>query len=150
MPADLHLLPKFRDRLSYLYVEHAVVERDQNSIVLYQKVGEPDEETAPPPDDREEERSATVRVPIADVALLMLGTGHEALPRGGGRARPEQLPRGLDGRGGRTPLRLRHGRHPLRRAAPAAGADGERPRPCASSRCGGCTECASPRRSTRT
>ncbi len=41
MPADLHLLPKFRDRMSYFYVEHTVMERDQNSIVLYQKVEEP-------------------------------------------------------------------------------------------------------------
>lgn len=56
MPADLHLLPKFRDRLSYLYVEHAVVERDQNSICFWNDEGK-------------------TQVPIASIALLMLGPG---------------------------------------------------------------------------
>ncbi|MCX7801226.1 MAG: type I-E CRISPR-associated endonuclease Cas1e [Fimbriimonadales bacterium] len=56
MPADLHLLPKFRDRLAYLYAEHAVVEREQNAIVLYLEEGE-------------------VPVPVAEIALLMLGPG---------------------------------------------------------------------------
>lgn len=56
MPADLHLQPRFRDRLSYLYVEHAVVEREQNAIVLY-------------------EENTLTSVPIADIAMLMLGPG---------------------------------------------------------------------------
>ena len=73
MPADLHLLPKFRDRLSYLYVEHAVVEREANSIVLYQRPEDlPDEPEEGTPDEK---AYSTVRVPIADVALLMLGPG---------------------------------------------------------------------------
>lgn len=60
MGADLHLLPKFRDRLSYLYVEHAVVEREANSIALYGKEGE---------------ESYMTQVPVCDIALLMLGPG---------------------------------------------------------------------------
>jgi hypothetical protein len=40
MPAHLHLLPKFRDRLSYLYIEHAGIERESNSIAFYAKDGE--------------------------------------------------------------------------------------------------------------
>lgn len=56
MPANLHLLPKFRDRLSYLYVEHAVVERDGNSIAFWTEAGK-------------------VQAPVAEVALLMLGPG---------------------------------------------------------------------------
>jgi hypothetical protein len=60
MASDLHLLPKFRDRLSYLYVEHAVVEREANSIALYGKDG----------DDLH-----MTQVPVCDIALLMLGPG---------------------------------------------------------------------------
>lgn len=56
MPADLHLLPKFRDRLSYVYTEHSVVERDQNSICFWDDEGK-------------------TQVPIASIALLMLGPG---------------------------------------------------------------------------
>lgn len=60
MPADLHLLPKFRDRLSYLYVDHAVVEREANSIAFYAKDGEDLTMTA---------------VPVCEIAVLMLGPG---------------------------------------------------------------------------
>jgi len=56
MPADLHLQPRFRDRLSYVYVEHAVVEREQSAIVLF-----------------EEDRAT--EVPVANLTLLMLGPG---------------------------------------------------------------------------
>ncbi|HRJ34273.1 MAG TPA: type I-E CRISPR-associated endonuclease Cas1e [Fimbriimonadaceae bacterium] len=62
MPQDLTLIPKFRDRLSYLYVEHALVERDQNSIVLYRQDPETQEEDETP-------------APVCDIALLMLGPG---------------------------------------------------------------------------
>jgi CRISPR-associated protein Cas1 len=60
MAADLHLLPKFRDRLSYLYIEHAMVEREQNSIAFYAKDG----------DD-----VTMTQVPVCNIALLMLGPG---------------------------------------------------------------------------
>lgn len=56
MPPNLHLQPRFRDRLSYLYIEHAVVEREQNAIVLY-------------------EEDTLTSVPVADIAMLMLGPG---------------------------------------------------------------------------
>lgn len=56
MPADLHLLPKFRDRLSYVYTEHSVVERDSNSICFWDDEGK-------------------TQVPLASIALLMLGPG---------------------------------------------------------------------------
>ncbi len=56
MPADLHLLPKLRDRLSYAYIEHAVVEREESAIALYDDDG-------------------VTQIPIASIALLMLGPG---------------------------------------------------------------------------
>lgn len=56
MPRDLHELPKLRDSLSYIYVEKAIVERDENAIVLI----------------REGER---VAVPISSVTVLLLGPG---------------------------------------------------------------------------
>lgn len=53
---DLHDLPKLRDSLSYLYVEHAVIERSASSIELIQKQG----------------RTA---VPAAALSVLLLGPG---------------------------------------------------------------------------
>jgi CRISP-associated protein Cas1 len=53
---DLHLLPKLRDSLSYLYVEHAMIERDQSALLVMQETGR-------------------TTVPIADLGLLMLGPG---------------------------------------------------------------------------
>ena len=32
MPEDLHRLPKLRDSLSFLYIEHAVIEQDDMAI----------------------------------------------------------------------------------------------------------------------
>ncbi|MCC7230141.1 MAG: type I-E CRISPR-associated endonuclease Cas1 [Fimbriimonadaceae bacterium] len=61
MPADLHLVPKLRDRLSYLYIEHAVVEREANSIAFYSQ-------------DEAGDLCMT-QVPVCDIALLMLGPG---------------------------------------------------------------------------
>ena len=63
MPADLHLLPKFRDRLSYLYVEHSTVEREANSIAFYAR------------DPGNEDEFTCTQVPVCDIALLMLGPG---------------------------------------------------------------------------
>lgn len=53
---DLHGLPKLRDSLSYLYVEHAILERKDSSIEFIQKEG----------------RTA---VPAASLCVLMLGPG---------------------------------------------------------------------------
>lgn len=53
---DYHLLPKLRDSLSYLYVEHAVIERDQSAIQVLQEIGR-------------------TNVPIANLSLLLLGPG---------------------------------------------------------------------------
>lgn len=53
---DLHLLPKLRDSLSYLYVEHAVLEREDSALLIFQETGQ-------------------TRVPIANLCLLMLGPG---------------------------------------------------------------------------
>lgn len=53
---DLHELPKLRDSLSYLYVEHAVVNQKQKAIELFREDG-------------------TVRVPIDDLSVLFLGPG---------------------------------------------------------------------------
>jgi len=56
MPQDLHVLPKLRDSLSYLYFDKAVIERDNNAIVVLRK-GE------------------RIPVPIASLTVLMLGPG---------------------------------------------------------------------------
>lgn len=53
---NLKELPKFRDGLSYLYVEHAVIEQKAKAIALYDEQGE-------------------VMVPAAALALLVLGPG---------------------------------------------------------------------------
>ena len=56
MPHDLHDLPKLRDSLSYLYIDKAIIERDNNAIVII----------------RANER---IPVPISSVTVLMLGPG---------------------------------------------------------------------------
>jgi len=53
---DLHQLPKFRDGLSFVYVEHARVDQHERSIAIY------DEEGMTP-------------APIAATAVLLLGPG---------------------------------------------------------------------------
>ena len=53
---DLHELPKLRDSLSYLYVEHAIVEQKDAAIEYVNEDGK-------------------VHVPIASLCVLMLGPG---------------------------------------------------------------------------
>lgn len=53
---DLHILPKLRDSLSYLYTEHTRVEQAHDAIDLYDKEG-------------------ITHVPIAALSVLMLGPG---------------------------------------------------------------------------
>lgn len=53
---DLHILPKLRDSLSYLYVEHARVDQAGHAIDVWDKDGR-------------------THVPIAALAVLMLGPG---------------------------------------------------------------------------
>ncbi len=53
---DLHALPRVRDSLTYLYVEHARVEQEAKSILLADKRG-------------------TVAIPCAALSLLLLGPG---------------------------------------------------------------------------
>jgi len=53
---DYHLLPKLRDSLSYLYVEHAVLERRDNAVLVLQETGR-------------------TPVPAAGLSLLVLGPG---------------------------------------------------------------------------
>ena len=61
---DLHELPKFRDGLSYLYLEHGRIEQAQKAIEFFDKDGR-------------------VMVPVASLAVLLLGPGtsitHEAV-----------------------------------------------------------------------
>ena len=61
---DLHELPKFRDSLSYLYLERGKIEQTQKSIEFFDKYGR-------------------TLVPAASLSLLMLGPGatisHEAV-----------------------------------------------------------------------
>jgi CRISPR-associated protein Cas1 len=53
---DLHILPKFRDGWSYLYVEHCKVDQEAKAIAINDAEGK-------------------VPVPCANLALLMLGPG---------------------------------------------------------------------------
>jgi len=53
---DLHVLPKFSDGWSYLYVEHCRVDQDARSVAIHDESGK-------------------VPVPCANLALLMLGPG---------------------------------------------------------------------------
>lgn len=53
---DLHVLPKFRDGWSYLYVEHCRVDQDGRAVAIH-------------------DASGKVPVPCANLALLMLGPG---------------------------------------------------------------------------
>ncbi|WP_279009507.1 type I-E CRISPR-associated endonuclease Cas1e [Synergistes jonesii] len=56
MPKDLHILPKLRDSLTFIYVERAIIEQDNLSIVRITKEGR-----AP--------------IPIAAMTVLMIGPG---------------------------------------------------------------------------
>jgi CRISPR-associated protein Cas1 len=56
MPKDLHELPKLRDSMSYIYVEHAIVEQEDLSIIIIQKDGR-------------------IPVPIASLTVIFLGPG---------------------------------------------------------------------------
>lgn len=53
---DLHLLPKVRDSLSYLYVEHAKIDQEAKAIAIHDARG-------------------TVPVPCASITTLLLGPG---------------------------------------------------------------------------
>ncbi len=53
---DLHELPKFADKLTYLYVEHAVVDQHEKAIAVHDQEG-------------------TTPVPAASLAVLILGPG---------------------------------------------------------------------------
>jgi len=53
---DLHVLPKFSDGWSYLYVEHCRIDQDLRSIAVHDEAGK-------------------IPVPCANLALLMLGPG---------------------------------------------------------------------------
>lgn len=53
---NLHELPRFSDKLSYAYFEHAVVDQDAKAIAVHQADG-------------------SVSVPAASLAVLMLGPG---------------------------------------------------------------------------
>jgi len=61
---DLHELPKFRDGLSYLYLEHGKIDQAQRAISFHNKEGK-------------------VMVPVSALAVLLLGPGtsitHEAV-----------------------------------------------------------------------
>lgn len=53
---NLHELPKLRDSLSYLYVEHAVIERQDSALLVLQETGR-------------------TPVPVANLCVLLLGPG---------------------------------------------------------------------------
>jgi len=56
MVQDLHELPKLRDSLSYVYIEHAIIDRKDASIEFIQEAGR-------------------TQVPVAALCVLLLGPG---------------------------------------------------------------------------
>ncbi|OGN79068.1 MAG: hypothetical protein A2X24_01035 [Chloroflexi bacterium GWB2_54_36] len=56
MKIDFHSLPQLRDSLSYLYIEHAIVERDSSALLVLQETGR-------------------TTIPIADLCVLIIGPG---------------------------------------------------------------------------
>ena len=56
MLKNLKILPKLRDSLSFLYVEHAIIEQEDLAIVMIRKEGR-------------------TPVPIASLTTLMIGPG---------------------------------------------------------------------------
>lgn len=60
MMQDLHELPKIRDALSYLYVDHARIDQKQKAIAIHRK---------------EDGQHVEVPVPVASLPLLLLGPG---------------------------------------------------------------------------
>lgn len=56
MNTDYQSLPKLRDSISYVYIEHAVIEQEDSSIVAFQKDG-------------------SIPIPVSSVTCLMLGPG---------------------------------------------------------------------------
>ena len=56
MPKDLHELPRLSDCISYVYVEHSVIEQQDSSVVLLTKDGR-------------------IPVPIASTTCLLIGPG---------------------------------------------------------------------------
>lgn len=56
MPQDLHILPKLRDSLSFLYVEHCILEQFNSSIIMITKTGK-------------------TPIPIAAMTVLLIGPG---------------------------------------------------------------------------
>ena len=56
MDQDLQTIPKFQDRLSFIYVEHVRIDQDEKSIACHDADGK-------------------VAIPVANLAVLMLGPG---------------------------------------------------------------------------
>ncbi len=56
MERDLHILPRIAETASFLYIDHAVIERKDNAIALYREEG-------------------IVVVPAAAIAVIALGPG---------------------------------------------------------------------------
>jgi CRISPR-associated protein Cas1 len=56
MQEDYHAFPRLSDSLSYLYIEHAVIDRDQSALRVLQETGR-------------------THVPIANLCVLLLGPG---------------------------------------------------------------------------
>jgi CRISP-associated protein Cas1 len=56
MKIDYQALPQLRDSLSYLYIEHAVIERDDSALLVLQETGR-------------------TTVPVANLCVLLIGPG---------------------------------------------------------------------------
>ncbi len=56
MQKNYHMLPKLRDSLSYLYIEHAVLERKDSAVLVLQETGR-------------------TSVPVANLCVILLGPG---------------------------------------------------------------------------
>ena len=61
MPIDLHSLPRLQDSISFIYIEHAVVEKRNESIEIIRK--------------GEDKRVERIPVPVAKTTCILLGPG---------------------------------------------------------------------------
>ena len=73
---DLHILPKFRDCWSYLYVEHCIIEQQDKAIAIM-------------------DASGKVPVPCATLWPADAGAGHEHHSRRDNRSGRQRMPGGL-------------------------------------------------------
>ena len=96
-PPDLQELVRAEDRISFIYVEQAVIHRDQNAITATDERG-------------------TIHIPAASLGALLLGPGNKRDPSGNAPAGGKRFDSGLGRRTWCAVLRARAHPHELNEA----------------------------------